>query len=161
MNHYYYKQPTIKHLFSFFHKLDFHLSYLFPRNILLDTSKYLFIHNHIHILKLFAFNSYYLNSLYKTSATKQKWPLINLVRQLFKICGYNLKPVRMANGYSKDGKKLFKRYFKVEKDPNYNFEPSTTENDILLEQSIKKLEDIMDKSIEDNKTEEVQTINEI
>ncbi len=107
--------PTTQQLFAFFAEYDLHLSLIFPRNILLDTSKYETIQKQLRVLKRYGFKSSYLSSLQRNSCVKQKWPLINLVRQLFKVCGYWLKPVRVSDGYSKTGKKQFKRYFKIEK----------------------------------------------
>ena len=107
--------PTTQQLFSFFASQDLHLSLIFPRNILLDDDKYKTICKNIHLLKIKGFKSYYLSTLISDKNSKQKWPLINLVRQLFKVCGYHLKPFRVSDGYSKTGKKLYKRYFKIEK----------------------------------------------
>jgi hypothetical protein len=45
----------------------------------------------------------------------QKWPLINIVRQILSSIGYKLVPIRKANGYSKDNQKLYKRLFKIQK----------------------------------------------
>ena len=109
--------PTTQQLFSFFASQDLHLSLIFPRNILLDDEKYKTICENIHLLKIKGFKSYYLSTLINDKNSKQKWPLINLVRQLFKVCGYHLKPFRVSDGYSKTGKKLYKRYFKIEKMP--------------------------------------------
>ena len=109
--------PTTQQLFSFFASQDLHLSLIFPRNILLDDEKYKTICENIHLLKIKGFKSYYLSTLINDKNSKQKWPLINLVRQLFKVCGYHLKPFRVSDGYSKTGKKLYKRYFKIEKIP--------------------------------------------
>ena len=117
--------PTTQQLFAFFAQCNIHLSLIFPRNILLDTSKYETIQKQLHVLKRYGFKSSYLSSLQRNSCHKQKWPLINLVRQLFKVCGYWLKPVRVSDGYSKTGKKQFKRYFKIEKIQN---KPSQQEN---------------------------------
>ena len=46
---------------------------------------------------------------------KQKWPLLNLVRQVLLSSGYNMKPKRLSDGYTKDGIKKYKRIFIVEK----------------------------------------------
>ena len=125
--------PTTQQLFAFFAECDLHLSLIFPRNILLDTSKYESIQKQLHVLKRYGFKSSYLSSLQRNSCLKQKWPLINLVRQLFKVCGYWLKPVRVSDGYSKTGKKQFKRYFKIEKlqDNTPKQENKSDENKII------------------------------
>lgn len=87
---------------------------IIPREILLDNNKYLAAKNNIPILKKI-FSSSYLTSLQNSAYETQKWPLLNLVRQILKSCKYNLKPKRQSNGYNKSGKKLYKRVFVVEK----------------------------------------------
>ena len=61
------------------------------------------------------FSSSYMNSLHDNAVKKQKWPLINLVRQLLKALNYKLVPIRKACGYDKEKKKIFKRLFRIEK----------------------------------------------
>ena len=61
-----------------------------------------------------------LNCLHENRETKQKFPGINLVRQILKCNGYHLKPVVFSKGYSKhNGKKLVERNFKVIRLQNY------------------------------------------
>ena len=55
------------------------------------------------------YSSSYLTSLQSTADKTHKWPVINIVRQILKSCGYNLTPKRVANGYTKTGKKIYKR----------------------------------------------------
>ena len=45
----------------------------------------------------------------------QKWPLINIVRQILNSIGFKLVPIRKANGYTKDKQKIYKRFFKISK----------------------------------------------
>ena len=59
-----------------------------------------------------------MTSLQKGAAKTQKWPLINIVRQILKSYGYKMRPLRVANGYTKAGKKLYRRFFIVEKKMN-------------------------------------------
>ncbi len=61
------------------------------------------------------FSSSYLTSLQDSASKDQKWPLINLVRQMLKHCGFKLHPKRVCNGYTKSGKKSFRRVFIVHK----------------------------------------------
>jgi hypothetical protein len=56
-----------------------------------------------------------LTSLQSTAEENQKWPLLNLVRQILKSCNFSMTPKRISNGYTKDGKKIYKRMFKIEK----------------------------------------------
>ena len=55
-----------------------------------------------------------MTSLQKTAKDDQRWPLLNLVRQVLRVKKYNMKPIRRADGYSIDGKKKYKRYFQIE-----------------------------------------------
>ena len=99
--------PTfLNYLLLFFNHFNLHLSFTFPRNILLDKNKFRIIHHNIHILRILPFPHYKLHTLKHKLKLKQKWPLINLVRQLLKICGYQLKPFRMSDGYIKQKKCL-------------------------------------------------------
>ena len=57
------------------------------------------------------YSSSFLTGLQKDADKTQKWPLINLIRQMFSIHGYKMEPVRKSNGYTLDGKKKYKRFF--------------------------------------------------
>jgi hypothetical protein len=87
---------------------------LIPRDILLSKETYHDVKQEIIELKK-KFSSSSLTSLQKNAETGQKWPLLNLVRQILKICNYQMKPVRRSNGYGKDGKKKYKRFFLISK----------------------------------------------
>ena len=87
---------------------------LVPREIFIDNEIYKNIKEEISILKQM-FNSSYLTSLQSTAEENQKWPLLNLVRQILKSCNFSMSPKRVSNGYTKDGKKIYKRMFKIEK----------------------------------------------
>jgi len=87
---------------------------LIPRETLLDLQTYDSVKDEISILKQI-FNSSYLTSLQSTAEENQKWPLLNLVRQVLKSCHYKMSPKRVSAGYTKDGKKIFKRMFIIEK----------------------------------------------
>ena len=85
-----------------------------PREIFLNATKYEEIKEDIKGLKKYLCSSSY-TSLHKNADLKQNWPLLNLIRQLLKIYNYSMKPYKKSDGYSKDGKKLFRRFFIVEK----------------------------------------------
>ena len=63
------------------------------------------------------YNSSYLTCLHDNSIYKQKFPVINLVRQILK-CNYLLMtPKVISNGYDKaSGKKLVTRIYVIEKE---------------------------------------------
>lgn len=56
-----------------------------------------------------------LTSLQKGAGKDQKWPLLNLVRQILNVYGYKMVPIRKCDGYTLDGVKKYKRYFQVVK----------------------------------------------
>ena len=51
-------------------------------------------------------------------STTHKYPVINILRQVLKTCGYNLNPKRVSNGYTKAGVKLYKRSFVIKQTSN-------------------------------------------
>jgi hypothetical protein len=87
---------------------------IIPREILLKREKYLELEEEINKIKK-KFSSSRLTALQKTAKTNQKWPLLNLVRQLLKVSNIKMVPKRKSNGYDETGKKLFKRFFILEK----------------------------------------------
>jgi hypothetical protein len=94
---------------------------LLPREIFIDelsssspSSIYDSIKSNIPELKTI-FSSSSLTSLQKQAGTNQKWPLLNLVRQILNVYGFQMKPIRKSDGYTVDGVKKFKRYFFITK----------------------------------------------
>lgn len=89
-----------------------------PRETLLSVEKYDKVKKYIPELKKM-FSSSALTSLHKTAETNQKFPLLNLVRQILHSYKYELKPIRKSDGYTPDGVKKYKRFFQVEKTKEY------------------------------------------
>lgn len=87
---------------------------LIPREIFMNEERYKNIKEDIPELKKI-FSSSYLTSLQETAQEKQRWPLLNLIRQILRSCNYKLTPKRVSDGYTLDGKKKYKRMFIVEK----------------------------------------------
>ena len=87
---------------------------LIERDSLINDEKYHEVKAKIPDLKQF-FSSSFLTSLQKDASQNQKWPLLNLVRQLLKASLYDMKPIRKANGYTKQGNKIYKRFFLISK----------------------------------------------
>lgn len=96
------------------------------RDTLIDPEKYKVAKEKIDDLKTF-FSSSFLTSLQENAHKKQKWPLLNLVRQLLKTNMYEMKPIRKSDGYTKDGKKKYIRFFLIQK-------VSSTTTEVLEEQ---------------------------
>ena len=87
---------------------------IIPREILLSENTYLKIKPMILELKKI-FSSSFHTSMQMIACKKQRWPLINLVRQVLRSCEYSLTPKRICDGYGKDGQKKFRRIFIINK----------------------------------------------
>lgn len=66
------------------------------------------------------YSSSLMTSLQKNADMLQKWPLLNFVRQILNTYGYKMEPIRKADGYTLDGVKKYKRYFKIIQKNNKN-----------------------------------------
>ena len=87
---------------------------LIPRETLLSTMTYNNIKDDIQAMKKI-YSSGSLTSLQKNAQDIQKWPLLNLVRQILKSNNYKMEPIRKSNGYTQEGKKKYLRYFIIKK----------------------------------------------
>ena len=87
---------------------------IIQREDLLNTDKYEEIKLLIPELKKH-FSSTKLNSLHKNASYNQKWPVLNILRQILKTKNFKLVPKRIANGYTKSGQKLYRRIFTISK----------------------------------------------
>jgi hypothetical protein len=88
-----------------------------PREMLLSDDKYDETKHFIPELKK-KFSSSLMTSLQKNAEKSQKWPLLNLVRQILHVYGYKMEPIRKADGYTLEGVKKYKRYFLIHKNIN-------------------------------------------
>jgi hypothetical protein len=85
---------------------------LILRDSLLNNNIYKSIEpNIVELRKTLSSSS--LTSLQKGADKTQKWPLLNLVRQILNVYGYKMIPIRKSDGYTPDGIKKFKRYFQL------------------------------------------------
>jgi hypothetical protein len=80
-----------------------------PREQLLCDLKYNEIKKLIPNLKKI-YSSSFMTSLQKNADKHQKWPLLNLVRQMLNIYKYKMVPIRKSDGYTLDGIKKYKRF---------------------------------------------------
>ena len=87
---------------------------LVPRDVLLSKEKYESIKEDIEKMKKL-YSSGSLTALQKNAMENQKWPLLNLVRQILKSNNYKMDPIRKSNGYTKEGKKKYLRFFAIKK----------------------------------------------
>lgn len=102
---------------------------LIPREQLLDDKKYEEIKKHIPELKK-NFSSSCMTSLQKNADKIQKWPLLNLARQILSFHNYKMEPIRKSDGYTLEGVKKYKRFFQIKK--NKNVIDNVTDNDIKI-----------------------------
>ena len=82
--------------------------------MLLNDSIYADIKKRIPELKKL-FSSSAMTSLQESAETTQKWPLLNLVRQILTIYNYQMEPIRKSDGYTLEGIKKYKRFFQIKK----------------------------------------------
>jgi hypothetical protein len=90
-----------------------------PRETLLSDDKYDEVKLLIPDLKK-NYSSSIMTSLQKNAEKTQKWPLLNLIRQILHVCGYKMDPIRKADGYTLEGVKKYKRYFLIGKKNTIN-----------------------------------------
>tara|TARA_Y100000389_G_C17339846_1_gene452699 strand:- start:101 stop:538 length:438 start_codon:yes stop_codon:yes gene_type:complete len=89
---------------------------MIPRDLLINDEKYNIVKEYLEKLKKHKlFSSTFLTSLHKDAEKKQKWPLLNLVRQILKVNSYRMKPIRKSAGKTKLGKKKYIRFFLIDK----------------------------------------------
>jgi len=86
---------------------------LIPREVLLDDNKYEEIKPLILELKK-NMNSTFLTALHDDADEKQRWPLLNLIRQILHVYKYKMTPIRKSDGYTIDKKKKFRRFFLIQ-----------------------------------------------
>lgn len=83
-----------------------------PRENLLSLTKYETIQNTYLIKLKTIYSSSFNTSMHNNAIKKQKFPLLNLTRQILHIYGIKLIPIRKSNGYFQ-GRKKYKRFFQV------------------------------------------------
>ena len=89
------------------------------RDNLLSDNKYEEVKQLLPELKK-TYSSSLMTSLQKNADKSQKWPLINLVRQILNTHHYKMEPIRKSDGYTLEGVKKYKRYFLIKKKSNTN-----------------------------------------
>ena len=89
------------------------------REQLLSDNKYEEIKKLLPELKK-TYSSSLMTSLQKNADKSQKWPLLNLVRQILSSHNYKMEPIRKSDGYTLEGVKKYKRYFLIKKKSKTN-----------------------------------------
>ena len=87
---------------------------IIPREILLSDEIYDKMKKDIPKIKHILSSSTY-TAVQKNADKSQRWPLINLIRQILRKYDYKLEPKRVCDGYTKDGIKKYKRFFEIKK----------------------------------------------
>ena len=87
---------------------------MIPREQLLCDSKYDEIKILIPELKK-VYSSSFMTGLQRNADKHQKWPLLNLIRQILNAYNYEMEPIRKSNGYTLEGVKKYKRFFHIKK----------------------------------------------
>lgn len=85
-----------------------------PREQLLSDLKYEEIKKLIPELKK-KYSSSVMTSLQQNADKVQRWPLLNIVRQILSRYNFKMVPVRKSDGYTLDGVKKYKRFFQLER----------------------------------------------
>jgi hypothetical protein len=98
----------------FFHSLEELDGLIIDRDLLLCDYKYNEVKKWIPELKR-EISSTYLTSLQNSAEKKQKWPLLNLIRQILHFYHFRMIPIRKSDGMNLEGKKKFKRMFEVKR----------------------------------------------
>ena len=93
--------------------------FIIPRELLLSDNKYEEIKKLIPEIKK-KYSSSFMTSLQKNADKNQKWPLLNLIRQILSVYDFKMKPIRKADGYTLEGVKKYKRYFQIYKNKSNN-----------------------------------------
>jgi hypothetical protein len=118
------KKEDLDIFFSILKKIGFKISsieelqnmegFLIPRQCLLYKGDYDEIADLVPELKK-KFSSKHLTSLHKNAKISQKWPLLNLLRQILNEYGFHMKPLRKSDGYDENGVKKYERFFLIER----------------------------------------------
>jgi len=115
------------------------------RNQLLSDNKYEEVKKLLPELKKI-YSSSLMTSLQKNADKSQKWPLLNLVRQILSTHNYKMEPIRKSDGYTLEGVKKYKRYFLINKKSKTNTLNLIKKIDLNLDDDI---EDINESIIEE------------
>ena len=101
---------------------------LIPREQLLSDSKYDEVKKLIPELKK-VYSSSFMTGLQRNAEKNQKWPLLNLIRQILNSYKFDMEPIRKSDGYTLEGIKKYKRFFQIKK-------ITETKNDKIIEENI-------------------------
>ena len=104
---------------------------IIDRDMLVSKEKYEALKPHIVELKKI-FSRKCMTSMHSCAEYNQRWPCLNLVRQVLKRMGYDIVPERRCAGRDEDGKKIFERFFKLHQRENIETINVSTEHDLPI-----------------------------
>lgn len=107
------------------------------RETLLSLETYNKVRNKIIGLKSI-FSSSNHTAMHADAYKKQRWPLINIVRQVLRGIGYEMEPRRLSDGYSEEGKKSYRRIFVISREINNKIE--NVNEEYIVDDDIKIVE---------------------
>lgn len=110
---------------------------IIPREVLLSDNKYDEVRKLIPNLKQ-NYSSSLMTSLHKNADKTQRWPLLNLVRQILNTYRYKMEPIRKSDGYTLEGVKKYKRYFEIKKMQLITNDNNNEDNDEDISKKIEK-----------------------
>lgn len=110
---------------------------IIPREVLLSDNKYDEVRKLIPNLKQ-NYSSSLMTSLHKNADKTQRWPLLNLVRQILNTYRYKMEPIRKSDGYTLEGVKKYKRYFEIKKMQLITNDDNDDDNDEDISKKIEK-----------------------
>ncbi len=87
-----------------------------PRETLIRPGAYTEVAGLVPALKTH-FSSTHMTCLQDEAPGTQRWPLLNLVRQVLRATGFAMEPRRLSDGYGADKRKRYKRVFIVARAP--------------------------------------------
>ena len=87
-----------------------------PRGILVRPGAYTEAAGIVPELKAH-FSSTHMTCLQDEAPGAQRWPLLNLVRQVLRAAGFTMEPRRLSDGYGPDRRKRYRRVFDVRQAP--------------------------------------------
>jgi hypothetical protein len=99
------------------------------------------------------YNSSKLTCLHKNSLDKQKFPAVNMCRQILKCNSFKMEPYVISKGYDKfSGKKLVERYYRIKDE---SIKDESIKDESIKDESIKD-ESIKDESIKESNIESIK-----
>ena len=85
---------------------------LIPRDVFMNQDDFKRMEPIVAVLKKYLSSST-LTALQSDAGKVQRWPVLNLIRQVLRTFRLNMEPVRKSDGRTPEGKKKFKRFFLI------------------------------------------------